>query len=64
MPLVTINRLNHEVVRVLNLPDVKEKFFKAGVETVGSSPEKLGAAMKSEITRLGKVIKDAGIRGE
>jgi len=34
------------------------------VETVGSSPEQLAAAMKSEMTRMAKVIKDAGIREE
>ena len=59
-----ITRLNQEVVRVLHRADVKEKFFSAGVETIGSSPEELAAAMKSDIARLGKVIKDAGIRDE
>ena len=34
------------------------------VATVGSSPEQLAAAMKSEMTRMAKVIKDAGIREE
>jgi tripartite-type tricarboxylate transporter receptor subunit TctC len=63
-PMALITRLNQEVVRVLNRADVKEKFFSAGVETVGSSPEELAAAMKSDMTRLGKVIKDAGIRDE
>ena len=43
---------------------MKVKFFNAGVETVASSPEQLSALMKSEIVRLGKVIKDAGIRDE
>ena len=61
-PAAIINRLNQEIVRVLNKPDVKEKFFNAGVETVGSSPEQLAATMKSEMARLGKVIKDIGIQ--
>ena len=63
-PTAVITRLNQEVVRVLSRADVKEKFFSAGVETVGSSPEELAAAMKSDMARLGKVIKDAGIRDE
>lgn len=63
-PTVLINRLNQEIVRVLNSPDVKEKFLYAGVETVGSSPEQLAAAIKSEMATVGKVIKDAGIKLE
>ena len=63
-PSAIINRLNQEIVRVLNRPDVRERFVNAGVENVGSTPQQLAAAMKSEMASLGKVIKDAGIRGE
>lgn len=63
-PAPLINRLNQEIVRVLNQADVKEKFFNAGAETIGSSPEKFAARVKSEMARLGKVIKDAGIHAE
>jgi tripartite-type tricarboxylate transporter receptor subunit TctC len=59
-----INRLNRETARVVNRPDVKEKFFNAGVETVGSTPEELASAMKSDMARIGKVIKEAGIRAD
>jgi tripartite-type tricarboxylate transporter receptor subunit TctC len=48
-------------VRVLNQPDIKEKFFNTGVEVVGSTPEQLTAAIKSEVKTLAKVIKDVGI---
>lgn len=61
-PVAVITRLNQEVVRTLARPDVKERFFSAGVETVGSSPEALAAVIRSDTIRLGKVIKDAGIR--
>lgn len=63
-PAPVINRLNQEFARVLNQPDVKEKLFNAGVEAVGSSPEEWGAAVKSDMTRMGKVIKDAGIKAD
>jgi len=63
-PAALVRRLNQEIVRVLKQADVKEKFHRAGVETIGSSPEELSATVKSEMTRLGKVIKDAGIRDE
>jgi tripartite-type tricarboxylate transporter receptor subunit TctC len=63
-PTAIINRLNQEVVRVLSSPEVKEKFLNVGVEAGGTTPEQLGSLMKSEIAKMGKVIKDAGIRAE
>ncbi len=59
-----INRLNQEIVRALNRTEVKEKFFNVGVEIVGSSPEEFAATIKSDMARMGKLIKDAGIRVE
>lgn len=61
-PEAIVRRLNREVVRELNRPDIKEKYFDTGVETVGSSPEELAAKMKSEMLTMGKVIADAGLR--
>lgn len=51
-------------MRVLNKPDVKEKFASIGVETVGNSPEEFAATIAADMARMGKVIKDAGIRSE
>jgi tripartite-type tricarboxylate transporter receptor subunit TctC len=45
-------------------PDVKERFIRAGSEVVASSPEQLAATMNADMARMGKVIKDAGIRVE
>ncbi|MBI3938454.1 MAG: tripartite tricarboxylate transporter substrate binding protein [Betaproteobacteria bacterium] len=61
-PAELIERLNQEIVRVLNRVDVKEKFFRIGVEAVSSSPEQFAAFIKADMTKWGKVIKDAGIR--
>ena len=63
-PSGVINRLNQEMVRALRRPDIKEKFFSAGVETIGSTPGQLETAMKAEMVAMGKLIKDAGIRDE
>jgi tripartite-type tricarboxylate transporter receptor subunit TctC len=63
-PATIINRLNQEIERALNRAEVKQKLFNAGAEVVASSPERLAATVKSEMARLGKVIRDAGIRGE
>ena len=61
-PAALIGRLNQDIVRVLNTQEVKDKFFAGGVETVGSTPAVFGTKIKSEMERLGKVIKAAGIR--
>ena len=61
-PAAIINRLNQEIVRVLNRADVKERFLNAGSEVVGGSPQEFTAMIKSDIARMSKVIKDAGIK--
>jgi tripartite-type tricarboxylate transporter receptor subunit TctC len=55
-------QLSQQIIAVLNTPDVKAKLLPLGMEVVGSSPEELGAMIRSEMTRMGKLIKDAGIR--
>jgi tripartite-type tricarboxylate transporter receptor subunit TctC len=61
-PDAIITRLNQEIVRVLRQPDVKEKFLSNGAEIVGNSAEAFAAVIRSDIARVGKVIKDANIR--
>ncbi len=60
-PAMLIDQLNGEFVRALSQPEVREPLLVAGAEVVGSSPKELGAMMKSEMTVMGKVIKDARI---
>ena len=64
MPPALIKRLSEEIARVMHAPDVKERFFNTGLEVVASTPQELGAAMKAEVVRMGKVIKEVGIREE
>ena len=63
-PATVINRLNQELLQILNRPEMKEKFVSLGMEPVSSSPEQFATAIRAEMTRMGKVIKDAGIRAE
>jgi len=56
-----INYLNTEIVRALQLPEVKELLFKQGLEVRTSTPAEFGAYIKSEFDKWKKVIKDAGI---
>jgi tripartite-type tricarboxylate transporter receptor subunit TctC len=63
-PAEIVTRLNGEIVRVLARAEVKERFANAGMETVGSSQAQLAAAMKADMARMGKLIKNAAIRTE
>jgi tripartite-type tricarboxylate transporter receptor subunit TctC len=63
-PAAIVARLNREIIRVLNRPDVKDKFHETQIEVVGDTPEALAALIKAEIATTAKVIKEAGIRAE
>jgi tripartite-type tricarboxylate transporter receptor subunit TctC len=61
-PDAIIRRLNQDIARVMKSPEVKDRFARVAVEAVTSTPEELAAKIKSEMTRLGKLIKDVGIK--
>jgi tripartite-type tricarboxylate transporter receptor subunit TctC len=63
-PRPVITRIHGELVRVLALPDVKERMFNLGMEVAGSTPEQLGALVASDIAKWAKVIKESGVRVE
>jgi tripartite-type tricarboxylate transporter receptor subunit TctC len=62
VPAPILQKLSQEIMRYLHSSDAREKFLAVGVEVVGSTPEQFTAAMKTEMSRMGKVIRDAGIR--
>jgi tripartite-type tricarboxylate transporter receptor subunit TctC len=61
-PAAIVKLINQESAQYLRTAEVKERFFKMGVETVGSTPEEFAAAIRTDTARLSKVIRDAGIR--
>ena len=63
-PPTIITRLNQEIVRILNRPEIKEKLLADSQEASPSTPEELSARIKSEMSSMAKVIKAAGIKGE
>ena len=50
------------MARTLATPDVREKFETQAYEIVGGTPEAFGAMIKSESIKLGRLIKDRGIK--
>lgn len=61
-PRSVITRLNGELAKILQMPDVRERLAGHGLIPGGGTPEQLGAFLKSEIARWAKLIKEAGIR--
>ena len=59
-PQPIIQRLNGETLAVLALPEVREKFASLGMEPLGSTPAEFGAFIRSEIKRLGEVVRASG----
>lgn len=60
-PAALIARLNAETVRIINLPEVRERLSRDGAVTVGGSPKEFDAFVAAERERFGKVIKQAKI---
>lgn len=61
-PREIIGRIQSEVARTVQLPDIKERFFKDGIEPVASTPEQFAAHIRSERTKWEKVVDAAGIK--
>jgi tripartite-type tricarboxylate transporter receptor subunit TctC len=61
-PQPIIDRYNTELVRILNLPEIKAKLQGMEFEVVAGSPEQFAQWIHDEIPRWGKVIKDVGVK--
>jgi len=55
---------NSEINRVLQLPEIRERFATAGLEPAGGTPEAFGRLLRSEVDRWAKVVKAAGVKPE
>jgi len=63
-PKDVIVRLNREIVKAMNTPDVRDKFAQQGVDPAASTPEEFAEFIRTEVARWGKVIRTAGIKLE
>jgi tripartite-type tricarboxylate transporter receptor subunit TctC len=64
LPPVIVTRLNAEMVKALNAPDVLGKLEENGMAVIGGTPNDFAALMQDGIARYGAVIKAAGIQAE
>jgi hypothetical protein len=63
-PRQAINRLNAEVLKIIQVPDLRERLADLGVEFVGSTPEACIESIKSELRKWSLVIKQSNIRAD
>ena len=63
-PLEAISRVNADIVRVSQMPSTRERLTGLGFEVVGSTPDAFASLIRNDMARLGKVIREAGIRAE
>ena len=61
-PADIVAKLNAEVVKILKLPEVRERLQAMGIEIAGNSPEQFAAFMRSETTKWGRIVKDSGAK--
>jgi tripartite-type tricarboxylate transporter receptor subunit TctC len=61
-PPEIVKRLNAEIVKILNLPDVKEKLAGLGAELVGNTPEEFAVLVKAEVVKWADVVKKSGAK--
>ena len=64
LPPEILARLNREIVRALNTPDVKDKIVAQGNFVIGDTPEHFADYIRSEYDKWGKVVKQANIKLE
>jgi len=63
-PAAVLSKLNAELVKTTQSPDIVERLAPDGGEPVGSTPEQFGRHLALEIARWRKVVKDAGMKVE
>jgi len=61
-PPAIVRRLNVEIVKILNLPDVKERLVGLGAEPVGNSSEEFSAMVRGEVVKWADVVKKSGAK--
>ncbi|MCW5656951.1 MAG: tripartite tricarboxylate transporter substrate binding protein [Burkholderiaceae bacterium] len=61
-PQAVVEQINAAVLKVMALPETRDRMAAFGAETITSTPAEFAAHIRSEMTSLGKVIRDANIK--
>jgi tripartite-type tricarboxylate transporter receptor subunit TctC len=63
-PKEVVDRLNTEVRKIIENPEIKRKIGEIGFEAFGSTPDEFAAFIKVQLDKWGKMVRDAGIQPE
>ena len=64
IPREVVERMNGELAKVVNSPEVKEFFASQGATPMASSPEQFADHMRADIVKLGKAVKASGAKAD
>lgn len=63
-PVPVLDRLNAEIVRIINTPEMKERLATLAFTPVGDSREQFARFIRTEIAKWGKAVKESGAKAE
>jgi tripartite-type tricarboxylate transporter receptor subunit TctC len=61
-PAATVQALSREIVRIVNMPEVRDRFVAAGYEVVASTPEQFTERVKRDTAKYRRIILDSGMQ--
>lgn len=63
-PAPIVDRLYTEIARILKMPDIQKRLGDLGLNIVEMTPAQLSALIKSDVPRLGKIVKESGAKAD
>jgi tripartite-type tricarboxylate transporter receptor subunit TctC len=63
-PPAVVRRLNQEIAKIMQVPEVRQRFQTLGIEAMVSTPEEAGVRVNAELVKWGQVIKAANIKAD
>ena len=64
MPAALARRMNDDINKAMQMPDVVERLAASGAQDGGGAPEKFAEFMRTEQLKWAKIIKDGGVKAE
>src|SRR5207253_351863 len=63
-PRTLVNRISADIVRVLNLPEVRERLAVRGAVPKPSTPDEFDRFVRTDIDKLARIVKAAGVKAQ
>ena len=63
-PREALNRLSAEIQKIVQAPDLKERYLALGLDSISSTPDEMATFMRTQQERYGSIIKAQGIKAE